>query len=95
MAAILDTVAILEKKHKKITSNKDLPHQLFQKVRTSNVIYFTLPKRIESFFSRPSVIAADGDRKYAFHDCGSDIVGPKDPLGPIKTQIRKACVTAR
>ena len=44
MAAILDMVAILKKitKNLKITNNKDLPHQLFQKVRTSNMLFILL-----------------------------------------------------
>ena len=42
MAAILDMVAILKKNNKKFENNKDLPHQLFQKVRTSNIYLFYL-----------------------------------------------------
>ena len=47
MAAILDMVAILKKKitNLKITNNKDLPQQLFQKVRRSNMLFILLGLR--------------------------------------------------
>ena len=47
MAAILNMVTILKKitNNLKITNNKDLPHQLYQKVRTSNMLLSLLGLR--------------------------------------------------
>ena len=42
MAAILDMVAILKKITKNLKKKKDLPHQLFQKVLTSNMLFISL-----------------------------------------------------
>ena len=63
MAAILDMVAVLKNitKNLKTTNNKDLPHQLFQKVPTSNMVFILLGLKhnLESLVSKCLLSAPD------------------------------------